>query len=104
MGLLEDAGYVVVEARRLAEARHRMRDGHFDLAILDLQLDDGSGIDLIPELRQHAPGTRLLLLSGQDSIPHNADLMLPKSIDPAELLKRIDQLLRPGEVGRASNA
>ena len=96
MGLLEDAGYVVVEARRLAEARHRMREGHFDLAILDLQLEDGSGSDLIPELRQHAPNTRLLLLSGQDAKPHNADLMLPKSIDPAELLERIDELVRPG--------
>jgi DNA-binding response OmpR family regulator len=93
MGLLEDAGYEVVEARRLSEARHRMRDRHYDLAILDLQLEDGSGSDLIPELREHAPRTRLLLLSGNEQQVHAADLMLPKSVDPAELLRRIDELL-----------
>jgi DNA-binding response OmpR family regulator len=90
----------VVEARRLAEARHRMRDGHYDLAILDLQLDDGCGSDLVPELRAHAPHTRLLLLSGQDSAPHTADLMLPKTTDPADLLAHIDELLRPGAMAR----
>ena len=93
MGLLEDAGYEVVEARRLSEARHRMHDRHYDLAILDLQLEDGCGSELIPELRQHAPRTRLLLLSGNEQHDHAADLMLPKSVDPAELLRRIDELL-----------
>jgi DNA-binding response OmpR family regulator len=93
MGLLEDAGYLVVEARRLSEARQRIHDGPFDLAILDLHLEDGYGSDLIPDLRQHAPRTRLLLLSGQEARQHDADLMLPKSIDPGELLRQIDQLL-----------
>lgn len=93
MGLLESAGYEVVEARRISEARHRMRDRHYDLAILDLQLEDGCGSDLIPELREHAPRMRLLVLSGNAAQPHTADLMLPKSVDPAELLRRIDELL-----------
>ena len=99
MGLLEDSGYEVVETRRLAEARQRMHDGHFDLAILDLNLEEGSGTDLIPELRQHAPTTRLLLLSGQDKIDHTADLMLSKSLDPGELLDQIDELLRRAPSG-----
>jgi DNA-binding response OmpR family regulator len=93
MGLLENAGYEVVEARRLSEARHRMRDRHYDLAILDLHLEDGRGSDLIPELREHAPSTRLLLLSGNEETAHAADLMLPKSVAPEELLRRIDELL-----------
>ena len=94
MGLLEDLGYEVVEVRRLSEARHRMHDGHYDLAILDLQLEDGCGTELIPELRKHAPRTRLLVLSGEDAKAHGADLVLPKSLDPEELLRRIDELLR----------
>ena len=93
MGLLEDAGYEVVEARHLSEARYRMRDRHYDLAILDLHLEDGRGSDLIPELRRHAPRTRLLLLSGNEETTHAADLMLPKSVAPEELLRRIDELL-----------
>jgi DNA-binding NarL/FixJ family response regulator len=94
MGLLEDSGYEVVEVRRLSEARYRMHDGHYDLAILDLQLEEGCGSDLIPELREHAPTTRLLLLSGQDEMDHAADLMLSKSLAPGEILDQIDELLR----------
>jgi DNA-binding response OmpR family regulator len=95
MGLLEDSGYEVVEVRRLADARHRMRDGRYDLVILDLQLEDGCGAELIPELRQHAPGARLLLLSGADVQEHHAaDLMLSKSVEAEELLGRIDELVR----------
>jgi len=93
MGLLEDAGYEVVEARQLSEARYRMCDRHYDLAILDLNLEDGRGSDLIPELRARSPSTRLLVLSGNEERVHAADLMLPKSIKPEELLRRIDELL-----------
>ena len=98
--VLEDAGYAVVEARRLAEARPHVHAGHFDLAILDLNLEDGRGSDLIPELREHAPKTRLLVLSGEASKTLDADLVLLKSIDPHELLRQIEDLLR---VPRASS-
>lgn len=93
MALLEDSGYEVVEARRLPEARHRMREGRYDLAILDLQLEDGRGSDLIPELRVHAPRTPLLLLSGDASSAHGADLVLSKLIEPDDLLRQIQALI-----------
>jgi DNA-binding response OmpR family regulator len=93
MTLLEDSGYEVVEARRLADARHRMREGRFDVAILDLRLADGRGTDLIPELREHAPSTRLLLLSGDGASVAGADLQLPKSVDPEDLLRHIRALV-----------
>lgn len=102
MALLEDSGYEVVEVRRLSEARHRMHDGHYDLAILDVQLEDGSGTDLIPELRQHAPRTRLLLLSGDVTKAFGADAILSKSLDPAELLRRIDELARVRNAGETA--
>jgi DNA-binding response OmpR family regulator len=95
MALLEDAGYEVVEARRLAEARHRIRDGRYDLAILDLHLDDGHGSELIPELRAHAPKTRLVLLSGEDTQVPEADLVLSKTLETGELLRRIGELAAP---------
>lgn len=93
MSLLEDAGYEVIEARRLADARHRMREGKFDAAILDLRLEDGRGTDLIPELRKHAPATKLLLLSGDTTGAHGADAVLPKSIDIEDLLREIATLI-----------
>jgi DNA-binding response OmpR family regulator len=94
LALLEDAGYEVVEARRLSEARHRIHEGRYDLAILDLQLEDGAGPDLIPELRKAAKETRLLVLSGEPGVVADADLVLDKSLDTGELLRRIDELVK----------
>jgi DNA-binding NarL/FixJ family response regulator len=92
MGILEAAGYEVVEARRLSEARHRLREGHYDVAILDAQLDDGHGGDLIPDLRAHTPSTRLVLLSSDEHPSSQADLVLSKRLDTDELLRRIGEL------------
>jgi DNA-binding response OmpR family regulator len=94
LALLEDAGYEVVEARRLSEARHRIHEGRFDLAILDLQLEDGAGPDLIPEIRKAAKETRLLVLSGETGVVADADLVLDKALDTGELLRRIDELVK----------
>lgn len=47
----------IVEAATIAAARARIADSPFDLAILDLNLPDGSGIDIIRLLRQVRPET-----------------------------------------------
>ncbi len=94
MMMLEDSGFEVVEARRLSEARHRMHDGVYAVAVLDLQLEDGHGSDLIPELRKHARGTRLILLSADEIVASEADVVLSKSLDPDELVRRIAEIAR----------
>ena len=56
----------VIEAATVHEARARARaSGPGDLAILDLGLPDGSGLDLLVELRQAGWG-RLVVLSAAD--------------------------------------
>jgi two-component system response regulator AtoC len=47
---LERSGHSVRVAATIAEARAMLRAGIPDLALLDVQLPDGSGIDLLPEL------------------------------------------------------
>lgn len=42
----------VVAAHTLAQARRRLSDEQYDLVILDITLGDGSGLDLLPQLRQ----------------------------------------------------
>jgi DNA-binding response OmpR family regulator len=97
MAMLEDAGFEVVEARRLSEARHRMRAGKYDVAVLDMQLEDGHGHELIGELRQHVPGVRIVLLSAdaQDAAARGADLALSKLQEPGDIVKAIGGLARP---------
>jgi DNA-binding NarL/FixJ family response regulator len=55
----------VAEAASYAEARARARSGVRDLAVLDLGLPDGSGLELLQELRAEGWG-RLVVLSAAD--------------------------------------
>lgn len=41
-----------VPAHSLAEARQKLSIAHYDLAVLDVGLPDGSGLDLLPELNE----------------------------------------------------
>lgn len=56
---------VVGEAGSLAEARTLLDDGTIaDIAIVDLDLPDGSGTELVDELGSANPGSAVLILSG----------------------------------------
>ena len=54
------------EASGVAEARRLVASTSPDLAIIDLKLSDGSGIELIKELKAGSPNVKLLTLSMQD--------------------------------------
>ena len=59
---------VVAQAGSVAEARQALAegggpDGALDVAVLDLDLPDGDGRQLIGELRRSSPGVRIMVLS-----------------------------------------
>jgi len=54
------------EASGVAEARRLVATARPDGAIIDLMLSDGSGIELIKELKTSSPNVKLLTLSMQD--------------------------------------
>ena len=54
---------LVAQARSLAEARNHAERIEFDVAVLDLGLPDGNGVDLIADLRRVNPDVRVLILS-----------------------------------------
>ncbi len=54
---------LLAQAGSLAEARAQAARFEFDVAILDLGLPDGSGADLIADLRRTSPGVSVLVLS-----------------------------------------
>ena len=63
--LLDRKGYQVVTAQRLDEARSFMSpEKPFDLAIVDMNLPDGNGLDLISEIKAMSPGTQVIVLTG----------------------------------------
>ena len=64
--LFERDGYIVRAAKTLAEARGAIPDGRVDLAMLDILLPDGSGFDLVPELRAMGDALILMLTSKRE--------------------------------------
>lgn len=80
-------------AMSLREARERIRLERFDVVVLDLGLPDGSGWDLLPEIREHQPETRVLILSGADMTEAEAQkvegVLLKSRVSAHELLKAL---------------
>jgi DNA-binding NarL/FixJ family response regulator len=54
---------MVAQAGSLDEARAQVASSEIDVAVLDLSLPDGNGLDLIPDLRQANPDVGVLILS-----------------------------------------
>lgn len=54
---------LVAQAGSLSEARARAATSEFDVAVLDLGLPDGNGMDLISDLRRANPEVGVLVLS-----------------------------------------
>lgn len=61
---LEELGYAVTAVGNCRGTRTLSSRRHFDLALLDYQLPDGNGIELMEELRMHQPGLPVIVSSG----------------------------------------
>jgi DNA-binding NtrC family response regulator len=67
--LLDRKGHQVVTAQRLDEAHTFLTpEKPFDIAIVDMNLPDGNGLDLISELKAISPNTQVIVLTGFASI------------------------------------
>jgi len=66
-GALGRQGYTVDTAATLAAARGKLREA-YDAVLLDVRLPDGSGVDLLAEVREQAPDTVVVMMSGHATI------------------------------------
>ena len=72
----------IVQASSLAAARKLLRTTRPDLALLDIALGDGSGLDLIPDLKQGDLDPPVIVFSAQEPEPdlsRRLDAVLTKS-------------------------
>ncbi len=93
--------YDCTAAPTLALARQALREGGWDLVILDVNLPDGSGLDLLARLRQTS-GLPVLILTANDleldevrGLELGADDYVTKPFSLAVLRARVKNLLRP---------
>lgn len=88
---------LVAEARSLAEARLHAKTTTFDVVVLDLGLPDGTGTDLIAELRWDNPETSVLVLSASlnpDSLAKASEAGADEILDKFAALDEVVDTIR----------
>lgn len=100
---LEEAGHSVSAAADLATALPLALEGAFDLAIVDVMLPDGSGLDLCRTVRSQGRRFPILFLTARGEVEDRiagldagGDDYLRKPFAVAELRARIRALARRG--------
>jgi DNA-binding NtrC family response regulator len=65
---LERSGFTVVAAGTLQDARQALAKDGFHVVLLDVRLPDGSGLDLLGEIRESFPGTDVVMLTAYGTV------------------------------------
>jgi two-component system OmpR family response regulator len=94
-------GHGVDWMKRLDDAREALATVAYELVLLDLNLPDGRGLDLLRELRRQGADAPVIILTAQDQIAarieglnSGADDYLVKPFDLSELSARIAAVAR----------
>ncbi len=94
--VLTKAGHKVICAFSLAEAREQCETVRPHVVLLDLQLPDGDGLELLQSLRLDAPNSRVIVITANGSINRAVQAMragafdfLVKPFDEARLLSAV---------------
>ncbi len=89
---LEKAGHMVQAVSTADDALLATKRSAFDLAFLDLRLNDRHGLDLIPELLDQAPWMKIVVITAYasvetavEAIKRGATDYIPKPFEPDEV-------------------
>ncbi len=100
--LVEDPAYQdVQEAATGEQALDKLRQGRWDLLILDINMPGRNGIDILKHVVAGSPETKILILSGYPEHQYALNVLragasgyLPKESAPDELLKAVRHILQ----------
>lgn len=101
---LRDAGFLVTVANSFSQAVDLLERKRFDVYVLDINLGDGDGIDLLEDLRHFKDDTPTIFISALTDIKTitrgfnaGAEDYLKKPFDPEELVVRIKARIKRQE-------
>ena len=60
---IKPLGHVVREAENLDEGLWLISNNHFDLILLDVNLPDGNGIEILPEIKKSAAVPEVIIIT-----------------------------------------
>lgn len=105
---LQGAALQITLCRTLAEAQSALEQNSFDLLILDINLPDGSGLDLLHEVRKTS-AVPIILLTANDmemdivtGLESGADDYITKPFSLAVLRARVNAQLRRGTTNKSA--
>jgi DNA-binding response OmpR family regulator len=95
---LEAQGFRVIHTRRGQQALDQLDRKKFDIALIDTQLADIDGLDLINTIANAYRGTTIIIHTAAPSYENNfrswaADAVVPKSNNAGELLEKMAHLI-----------
>ncbi|MDO5498005.1 MAG: response regulator transcription factor, partial [Alistipes sp.] len=103
---LEQERYIVEVAPNYRTGLIKLSDYTYDCILLDINLPDGNGLNLLRELKEMKKTSSLIIISARDSIEDKvegldlgADDYLAKPFHLAELLSRIKSVIRRNNHG-----
>jgi DNA-binding NtrC family response regulator len=109
--VMAEAGHEVDQAATCAEARGKLARRNVDVALCDIQLPDGNGIDLVRESKAAGIATSFIMVTAfgsmetaVEALRAGAEDFVSKPVLNEELLHRIAQLERIGELQEENQA
>lgn len=98
---LKQEGYLCETALNYRAAEEKINIYEYDVIVLDITLPDGSGLEILKQLKQKRPDEGVLIISAKNALDDKltglnlgADDYLTKPFHLAELNARIQSLLR----------
>lgn len=101
LNTLRKENFICESAKTFEEAYEKVMLYQYDVAVVDINLPDGSGLNLIKTLKNQNANTGIIVVSARNSLNNKieglelgADDYLTKPFEIAELLARIKSLIR----------
>jgi len=99
--ILESAGYAVQTAETSRDAIHKAKSDWFDIALLDIDLPDMQGTELLERLQEIKPGMIKIMVTGSASLENaiqsvnlEAKAYIVKPFNPDDLLQVMEEKLK----------
>ncbi|MBD3297847.1 MAG: response regulator, partial [candidate division Zixibacteria bacterium] len=99
-GALEKQGYAVTKAGSIDEALAAAEKTFFEIALLDIKMPGGSGLDLLEQLKTSNPDLQAIIVSAHGTFEHGLEAMkkgafdfVTKPIDLPQLMNSLQRAL-----------